>query len=93
MKILVAQSNQKQKDRFNLYLDNLPTSVEVLEVANFVQLQSTLEQIENIDIVIASHDQPSLEGMKISTFITQSHDCDLIINSNRTSYVFNCKRS
>jgi HD-GYP domain-containing protein (c-di-GMP phosphodiesterase class II) len=82
LKVLVAQSNQKQKDRFNLYLDNLPTSVEVLEVANFVQLQSTLEQIDDIDIVIASHDQPSLEGMKISTFISQSHDCDLIINSN-----------
>lgn len=82
MKILVAQSNLKQKDRFNLYIDNLPTSVDILEVTNFVQLQSTLEQIEDIDIVIASHDQPSLEGMKISTYISQNYDCDLIVNSN-----------
>ncbi|WP_127718101.1 HD-GYP domain-containing protein [Halobacteriovorax sp. HLS] len=82
MKILVAQSNLKQKDRFNLYLDNLPTNVEVFEVANYVQLQSSLEQMDDIDLVIASHDSSTLEGMKISTFISQSHECDLIVNSD-----------
>ena len=82
MKILIAQSNSKLKDRFNLYLDNLPTTVEVLEVANLLQLQSTLDNIEDIDLVIASHSSDGIEGMRISSFLVNEHGADLVINSN-----------
>jgi HD-GYP domain-containing protein (c-di-GMP phosphodiesterase class II) len=82
LKILIAQSNSKLKDRYNLYLDNLPTGVEVLEVSSLVQLQSALESIDEIDLIIAEQSTNGIEGMTISSTVLNELNSDLIINSN-----------
>ncbi|PIK14984.1 HD domain-containing phosphohydrolase [Halobacteriovorax sp. JY17] len=81
MKILLAQSNHKIKDRLNLYLDNLPTVVEVFEVSSFSELKDKLIDDPSIDITISCHMSSKFEGMKISGLLLNEHQSDLIVNT------------
>lgn len=81
MKILLVQKNSKLKDRLNLYLDNLPTSVEVIEASDFSQVKDLLEQVIGIDVVLTCHETGSFEGMKIAVPLLKTYDCDLIVNT------------
>ncbi|WP_372651772.1 HD-GYP domain-containing protein [Halobacteriovorax sp.] len=81
MKVLLAQSNQRIKDRLNLYLDNLPTVVEVFEVSSYSELQQKLSEDPSIDVTIACHLSSKFEGMKIASFLLNDHKSDLIINT------------
>jgi len=81
LKILLAQTNHKLKDRLNLYLDNLPTSVEVIETSDISQMKDLLEQIMGIDIVLTCHENSSFEGMKIASSLLKDYDCDLVVNT------------
>ena len=77
----MAQNNSKIKDRLNLYLDNLPTVVEVLEVSSYDDLQDRLVQDPSIDITISCHLSSKVEGMKISGLLLREHQSDLIVNT------------
>lgn len=81
LKILLAQSNNKIKDRLNLYLDNLPTVVDVCEVSSFTELESKLSEDPSIDITISCHLSSRFEGMKISGLLLKQHQSDLIVNT------------
>ncbi|WP_417336047.1 HD-GYP domain-containing protein [Halobacteriovorax marinus] len=84
MKILLAQNNHKIKDRLNLYLDNLPTNVDVYEVSSYGELEERLSQDPSIDITISCHMSAKLEGMKISGLLLNGHQSDLIVNTTES---------
>jgi len=84
LKILLAQNNHRIRDRLNLYLDNLPTIVEVCEVSTYSDLENKLKEDSSIDITIACHLGSTFEGMKISNTLLKDHKSDLIINTSET---------
>jgi len=82
LKILLIQTNHKLKDRINLYLDNLPTSIEVVEASKFSNIKDLLEQVVGVDVVLTCHESSTFEGMKIAASLAKDYDCDLVVNTD-----------